>query len=147
MKHLSLFITYGFFHVDLNHIVNNIIIILLYYPLLSKIANLKIWEVYLFSVFFAGCGWLFYINLIVCKPSILLGASGGIMGLISYGCLKWKNDVVIQIFNKKIPYVYLLYIHLLLIIINYLNGENMGGEVLHLFGLIAGFFIYLKDNK
>ena len=138
------FITWGFLHSNFFHILFNMIILGLYYPLISRNENKDIWKVYIVSILMGSFLWLFYLNFYLYTPSVLLGASGGIMGLISYSCNKWFDEVALDLGFIKIKFAYFLYTHMILIILNFLNHQNDGGEIAHLSGILVGWYYSRK---
>ena len=144
----SVFITHGFVHADFSHIFSNMLFFMLYYPLFSKISNTNIWKIYLWTVFICGIVWLLYLNLFGYTNSLLLGASGGIMALVSYSSTKWGDVVSLDLGYVKIRFKHLLSVQIVLSIINFVDGNNIGGELSHLTGVIVGYcFAKILTNK
>jgi|SRR6478735_2265898 len=142
-------LTYGIFHFRYDHIFSNILTLLLYYPILSNIENFKLLKIYISSVFFGAIFWLIYLNFFNCiEDSILIGASGGIMGLISYSCNKWSRYLIWDFKLFKIYLIHLFYLHITITIIHFLDGYNLGGEIVHLTGYLVGWIFYKHEyNK
>ncbi len=143
-----LFLTSGFFHIDITHFFSNMIAIIVFYKIISKNSDNVIIEVYIKSAILGGILWLFYIQTKHDYDTyILLGASSGIMGLITYSCNVLRNEHLFKIFNVRFLYIYILYIFLYLSFVAMINDENFGGEIAHLGGVIMGYIVYFKYNE
>lgn len=141
-------LTYGIFHFRYDHIFSNILTLLLYYPIFSEIENFKLLKIYIYSVIFGAIFWLIHLYLFNYIDSILIGASGGIMGLISYSCNKWSKYIIWDLKIFKFYLIHLLYLHITLSIIHFLDGYNVGGEIVHLTGYLVGWIFYKNEyNK
>lgn len=141
------FITNGFVHSDMFHILGNMIIFIFYYNHFIKIESNKIWKIYLSAVLTCGIFWIQYLYFFEYTESILLGASGGIMALISYSCNKWGDDIAVDLPFIKVRFRHLLYMHMFLAIMNFLSHKNVGGEVAHLTGMFVGWYYSRANSK
>lgn len=138
------FLTNGFIHADIYHIVGNFIIFGLYYTHFMKIETERVWKIYLSAVLMCGIFWILYLHMFEYNESILLGASGGIMALISYSCNKWGEDIAVNFSFIKIRFRHLLYMHITLSVLNYMSHQNVGGEIAHLTGILVGWYYSRK---
>ncbi len=145
------FITHGFIHVNHIHLISNITMFGLYYPIFSMIEKKYVWKIYLISVFITGIVFMLYVNIYIEYPCILLGMSGGLFTLISYCSNRWDNFLIVNWLFLKIRLRHLFYMLIFLSIIGFLNNENVGGEVCHLTAMVVGWYLYKrteeKDNK
>jgi membrane associated rhomboid family serine protease len=136
------FITHGFIHNDISHIVGNIITILLNYWIFAKIKDYKIWFIYIISVLFSGLSYIIFINLCRMDSSILLGSSGAISGLLTYSYLIYNKKIIFDLEMKHI-----LFLYLVSNIFSLFVDKTIGTGIAHLSGMFIGYLFYLCDNK
>ena len=113
------FITHGFLHQEFNHILGNMITIIINYWIFNKIDDKKIWLIYLTSVLFSGLAFIFA-NFILNNNMeiILLGASGGICGLLSYSYIRYnKSFINIKFLKINIQYIHFIYFYVVINVI------------------------------
>ena len=98
-------------------------------------------RVYIISVIMGGVICLLYNQLFDSVNFYIIGASGGILGLISYACSKFSDE---YLFGErfKIQFKHILIGYTLGTIINLLGVDNFYGELGHLTGLTIGFLYY-----
>jgi membrane associated rhomboid family serine protease len=141
------FITHGFLHANHFHLLSNLVMFGLFYPIFSMIEKERIWRIYLTTVLVTGIVFMLYANLYVGNPCILLGMSGGLFALISYCSNRWDNLLVVDWGFFKVRLRHLFYMLIFLSIIGFLNDENAGGEVCHLTAMLVGWYLYKRTEK
>ena len=143
-------LTYGFFHQGFIALLFNMI--LLYYfgrILLDFDSTKKFLSIYLFGIILGGVFFLlsyrFFPDFYVIKAP-LLGASAGVMAIITYISLKLPQY---QIKIRFLGFFKLLHILIFIVLFNLLQIPlgNPGGYFAHLGGLSAGFIIFLINIR
>ncbi len=147
-------ITYMFFHVDIWHIVFNLIFFYWFGQIfLQYLDNKKLLSVYLLGGFSGAIMFSIAFNFYQALSNtnfsgILLGASAAIMAVAIAISVIVPNYVVNLFFigPVKLKYIALSYIILDIILI---NKENPGGHIAHLGGALYGFLfgIYYIRGK
>jgi membrane associated rhomboid family serine protease len=137
------FITHGFIHRDIYHILGNMMTILLNYWIFAKIKDYKIWLIYIISVLFSGVVYIIFINLFKTDASMLLGSSGAILGLLTYSYLIYDRKKII--FNLEIRHI--LYLYLVSNLFSLFDDETIGTGIAHLSGMFIGYLFYICDDK
>jgi membrane associated rhomboid family serine protease len=136
------FITHGFIHNDISHIIGNMMSLLLNYWIFAKIKDDKIWSIYIISVLFSGISYIIIGNLCRMDSSILLGSSGAISGLLTYSYLIYNKKIIFDLEMKHI-----LFLYLVSNIFSLFVDKTIGTGIAHLSGMFIGYLFYLCDNK
>ena len=145
-------ITYMFFHVDIWHIVFNLIFFYWFGQIfLQYLDNKKLLSVYLLGGFSGAVVFSIAFNLyqVAFDPNlkgILLGASAAIMAVVIAISVIVPNYVVNLIFIGPVKLKYIALFYVVLDIIS-INKENPGGHIAHLGGGLYGFLFGLYYIK
>lgn len=139
------FITHGFMHINFIHLVGNIGIILLGYILFKRIPNKTVWKIYINSVLFSGIVFIISSFFLYDGHVILMGASGGVAGLLGYSLIKYGNIKII--FDIKIKYLLIIFILIDISALLLDSTENLGTSLAHISGLLVGFLTYKEERK
>ncbi len=146
LSHPWSFITYGFFHQGFIALFFNMLLLFYFGSILSDFApEKKIMQLYLAGVLTGGFFFLLSYNLfpgIYIIDSPLLGASAGVMAVMTYSALLMPHY---QIKIRFLGFFKLIHILIFFIIFNLLQIPlgNPGGYFAHLGGLAAGLIIYI----
>lgn len=137
-------ISYGFLHGDLMHILFNMLNLWFFGCEIESLWGRKNFLIlYFFSIFLGGfLTWIAH-NLGF-KQGIVLGASGGVLGVMGAYALLWPNREVLfmGIFPVKIKYVILI----LMLLLMFYGGPHVA-HVAHFGGLIGGALVFVAKNK
>ena len=142
-------ITYSFFHAGFISLIFNLILLFYFGEIfLSSYSSKKFWKVYFSGILLGGLAFLlsyaklpgFYV-----QKGALLGASAGIMAIITYISLKQPNY---PLRIRFLGYFKLKYIFIFFLVFNLLQIPlgNPGGYFAHLGGVLAGLIWFLKDK-
>jgi membrane associated rhomboid family serine protease len=133
-------ITYQFLHAGPGHVIFNMLMLYFFGPTLESL-----WSSKRFLKFYLICGAmggfvypiLFY-SPVPMAPSILVGASGAIFGMIAAMAILFPRVKVYVFGVIPVPMAVLACIMVMVSAYTLLGGENVGGELAHLGGLAAG---------
>ena len=132
-------VSYQFLHGDIFHIFFNMLVLYFFGPMLERL-----WGGRRFLIFYLGCGatgGVLYTILVLLKvldAGYLVGASGGIYGMLAAGAL---------LFPKMRVYVFGIFpmtlaafsvVLVVISLLGFMGGDNAGGEAAHLAGMAAG---------
>jgi len=143
-------VTYGFFHQDFIALFFNMLLLFYFGRILLDFETpKKLLIIYFFGVLSGGGFFVISYRLfpdfyIIKAP--LLGASAGIMAVVTYTALKLPH-YLIKI--RFLGFFKLMYILIFLVLFNLLQIPlgNPGGYFAHLGGLSAGFLFFLWDLR
>jgi len=143
------FITHMFMHANLRHLLFNMLGLYMFGPLLESLWGSKRFiNFYLLCGMFGALAQLLFIYL-KGEPSVLLGASGAISGLLGATGLLFPNREVNIYFLFPIQLKYLVPVFFAISWYsgyNAMNGDNVA-HFAHIGGLVAGIIIVLIWNK
>lgn len=140
-------ITHMFMHANFRHLLFNMIGLYMFGPMLEEI-----WGSKRFINFYLVCGLVAAIfQMAFCyltnQPSIILGASGAIAGLMgATGTLFPNKEIYLYFFPIKLKY----FVPLFFAASWYMGYHSLGGPVAHFAhagGLVAGIIYVLIRNK
>jgi len=137
-------ITYSFLHADFFHILFNMLTLWMFGGELEILwGSKRFFSFYLFSCLMGGILTYLVDTFTGFKQGTVLGASGGIYGLLAAYAIIWPNREVLfmMIFPIKIKYMVLF----LMLMIAFSQGQNIA-HMAHLGGVIGGL-IYLYFIK
>ncbi|MCS7123420.1 MAG: rhomboid family intramembrane serine protease [Candidatus Aenigmarchaeota archaeon] len=133
-----------FFHVDVYHLIYNLIALLLVGTTVEeRSGKLLFLTIYLLS------GYIGAISLILYKENFLgLGASAAISGLIGFGAIKFPTTIVLSPIGIIMPLPFIV-VGAIFLVINLLGLfiPSQIGFLSHLFGLFTGVLIALTLVK
>ena len=142
-------LSYAFFHARFVSLIFNLILLFYFGNLFLSFENeKKFWKIFFSGVIIGGLAFLvsyyalpdFYI-----QKGALLGASAGIMAIITYMAIKYPN-YPLQI--RFLGHFKLIYILIFFLVFNLLQIPlgNPGGYFAHLGGVLAGVLWILLDK-
>ena len=134
-------LSYQFLHSGLAHVFFNMLVLFFFGPILERL-----WGGRKFLVFYLTCGTagglLYTVLVLLGLPYVgfgaLVGASGAIYGILAAIALLFPK---MRVFLFGIFPIQMMYLAILLIVVSLLNvqtGANVGGEMAHLSGMVAG---------
>jgi membrane associated rhomboid family serine protease len=132
-------ITYQFLHDGFFHIFFNMLVLFFFGPMLEQV-----WGSRRFAFFYLGCGAaggiLFTLLVIfhILGVGVMVGASGAIYGLLAAGAILFPNLRVYVMGVFPMPLSVLAILLVVFSVLNFLGGQNAGGEAAHLAGMAAG---------
>ena len=140
-------LTYMFTHVDLFHILSNLLY--LYFAgqiFLQYFTAKKLYSIYVLGGLVGGLSYLLAFNFFPAFTSItnssLIGASASVMALLFAVATYVPNYKINLFFLGAIPIKYLAMVFVFMDVINIPNG-NSGGHIAHLGGALVGvLFVY-----
>jgi membrane associated rhomboid family serine protease len=134
-------LTYSFFHAGFIALLFNLILLFYFGSVfLDNFSYKKFWQIFLSGVILGGLTFLIsYIKLpdFYVQKGALLGASAGIMSIITYVSLNFPNY---PLRIRFLGYIKLKYIFIFFLVFNLLQIPlgNPGGYFAHLGGVLAG---------
>lgn len=132
-------ITYQFLHDGFFHIFFNMLVLFFFGPMLEQI-----WGSRRFAIFYLACGaagGILYTLLVifhVLEGRVMVGASGAIYGLLAAGAILFPNLRVYVMGIFPMPLSVLAILLVVFSVLNFLGGQNAGGEAAHLAGMAVG---------
>ena len=142
--------TYGFVHIDLWHIVFNMLVLYFVGRSFSNLFNTKL----SLNIYFLGIlsGGLLFILVALLVPdtyfasvSGLIGASAGVHAALLFLCVYMPEyEIVLVRFRIKLKYLAMAFI---LFDVIGLFGDNRGGNVAHIGGDLLGIYYALQLQK
>lgn len=146
------FLTYAFLHGGIFHILLNMLALYMFGAELEiHWGKNRFLAFYLFSCIFGGVfTWVIH-NTLMLPPGgignrIIIGASGGVFGVLIAYALIWPNREVLFMFFFPMKIKYMVII-LMLIIAFSLPHESRISHITHLGGAIGGFLFFQYLNK
>lgn len=142
------FITYGFLHGGLFHILVNMLVIFFVGKILEPFLGTKRFiQLFLFAVLMGGVAWL---SLNFNKSAVVVGASAGAFGLMTFFCLLYpERPVTFLLFfilplNLKPKWILIamICIESFLMLFYELPGHSFIASSSHLGGILGGFLMY-----
>ncbi|MBN1456254.1 MAG: rhomboid family intramembrane serine protease [Sedimentisphaerales bacterium] len=133
------FITYQFLHGGIFHVMFNMLVLYFFGPMFERQ-----WGSKRFLKFYLICGatggvlYTLIVWLGLMQPGILIGASGAIYGLLAAGAILYPNLQVYVMGIFPLPLKVLAIILAAVSFLNFIGGENAGGEAAHLAGMAMG---------
>lgn len=138
------FLTYGFLHADFMHIFFNLFNFWIFGSEIENLWSKKdIYLIYFFSVFLGG---VFFIgaNFLKLSGGYLIGASGGVFGIMSCYAFLWPNRDLLMFGIIPIKTKYLIPLILFLGIV---MDNSRVSHSSHLGGVFAGFLFFQLKYK
>ena len=142
-------LTYGFFHISFVDLFVNMLMLFYFGSIFLDFASPKKFkQIFITAVIFGGIFFLGSYQLLpdayVVKTP-LLGASAGLMGIVTYISLRMPQY---QIKIRFIGYIKLIHILIFFLVLNLLQLPlgNPGGYFAHLGGLAIGFMFFVVDK-
>lgn len=141
-------ITYGFLHGSFLHILVNMLAIFFVGRILEPIIGSKnLLQVYFISILIGGLAW------IICSPNhgeILVGASAGAFGLMTFFCLLYPETLMTVLIFFIIPITMkpkwilwgMIAIEGFLFVVYEIPGRSFVASSGHLGGILAGAIMY-----
>lgn len=143
-------LTYGFAHIDLWHLIINLIILYFVGRTFSNLFSIKLTlNVYFLGILFGGLAYMLVYTLfpngILKTAGPLVGASAGVRATLIFLCAYMPNKEV-RFFTINIK---LMYVGLVLVALDILGlfGINSGGNIAHLGGNLLGYFYAVQLLK
>ncbi len=139
-------ITYQFLHADVMHLLMNMIVLYFFGSMLERHFGSR-----RFLIFYLVCGMtggivypvLVGIGLLPAAP--MVGASGAIFGVIVASAVLYPKTRVLLAFVIPVSLAVVAGLFIGISILNFLRGDNAGGECAHLSGALCGF-LYVKGR-
>ncbi len=142
-------ITYGFAHVELWHLVMNMLVLYFVGRSLTNLFSKSIsLNVYFLGIIFGGLLFLIFGLLLpnfISNKAFLLGASAGVHATLLFLCAYMPNHEV-RLGSIRIKFLYIAIIFVGLDIFG-LFGDNAGGNIAHLGGDLLGFLYATQLRK
>lgn len=132
-------ITYQFLHVDIFHVLFNMLVLFFFGTMMEQM-----WGSKKFIIYFLACGAMggivypIFVAMGLMAPGPMEGASGGIYGLLAAAAILFPHMRVYVMGIFPLPMVALAGIAVLISLSRMLSGTNTGGEAAHLAGMAAG---------
>jgi len=141
-------ITYQFLHTGLFHVFFNMLILFFLGPLLEGFwGSRKYLRFYLISGAMGGVVFTLLVLFNILPAGPMVGASGAIYGLMAVTAVKFPRMQVYLFGIIPMNMVTLLGLSALISAMNFLSGQNAGGEAAHLTGMGVGlFYAYVKPR-
>ncbi|MBL7215455.1 MAG: rhomboid family intramembrane serine protease [Phycisphaerae bacterium] len=137
-------ITYQFLHAGLGHIIFNLIVLYFMGPFVERSWGSKAFlKFYLICGAAGGVVYTLLVLLKVLPAGMMVGASGGIYGLMAALAVMYPQMKVLLWGIIPMTMVRLVILLVIVSLLTITFGKNVGGEAAHLTGLAAGF-IYVK---
>jgi rhomboid family protein len=143
-------LSYGFAHIDLWHLVINLLILYFVGRTFSNLFKIKLsLNVYFLGIFFGGLAFMLvytlFPNSLLKTAGPLVGASAGVRATLIFLCAYMPNkEMRLVTINIK-----LMYVGFVLVALDILGlfGNNSGGNVAHLGGDFLGYFYAVQLQK
>jgi rhomboid family protein len=143
-------LTYGFAHIDLWHLIINLLILYFVGRTFSNLFKIKLsLNVYFLGIFFGGLAFMLvytlFPNSLLKTAGPLVGASAGVRAALIFLCAYMPNkETRLVTINIK-----LMYVGFVLVALDILGlfGNNSGGNVAHLGGDLLGYFYAVQLQK
>lgn len=145
-------ITYMFVHVDVWHILGNMLWLWVFgYILHDLTGNRKIVPIYLYGGLLGAVAYMAAYNLLPgLVPNLtsaqMIGASGGVMAVAAAVTTLAPGYRLFPMLNGGIP-VWIVTSVYLIIDLAFLPKENSGGHIAHLAGALAGFLFVVAHQR
>jgi membrane associated rhomboid family serine protease len=133
------FISYQFLHDGWFHILFNMFALYMFGPTIEQI-----WGSRRFAIFYISCGamgGILYTLLVLFRfldSGVMIGASGAICGILAASAVLFPNMRILFLAMIPLSMRTLAIILLGISILNFLAGQNAGGEAAHLAGMAVG---------
>jgi membrane associated rhomboid family serine protease len=133
-------ITHFFVHVDLFHLLNNLIGLSLFGAVFSDLAGKRrVFPLYVLGGIAGAVFFFFSANLIAGTGHYALGASAAVMALAGASVLLAPEYRVHLLFLGEVKIKYIVLVFVILDLVGLANQVNTGGHIAHLGGLFLGF--------
>lgn len=141
-------ISYQFLHADILHILFNMMMLYFLGPLIEGLWGRRTYlRFYLISGAAGGAVYTLLVMLKVLEAGPMVGASGAIYGLMAAAAILFPRAQVYVFGVIPMRMMTLLAITIVLSVMNFMSGQNAGGEAAHLSGIAAGVaFVYLRPR-
>lgn len=132
-------ISYQFLHGGIFHIFFNMLVLFFFGPMLERM-----WGSKRFLIFYLVCGMMggivypILVGLNVLGVGTLVGASGAIYGMLAAGAIMFPNMQIYVFGVFPLPFGVFAVLTVIISMLNFLEGNNAGGEAAHLAGMAAG---------
>lgn len=139
-------ITYQFLHYDTMHLLMNMIVLYFFGSMLERNFGSK-----RFLIFYLVCGmtggivYPVLVGIGLLPAAYLVGASGAIFGVIVAAAVLYPKTRVLLFFVLPVSLAVIAGLFIGISILNFLRGDNAGGECAHLAGALCGF-LYTKGR-
>jgi len=145
-------ITYAFTHVEVFHILWNMLILFWFGQiLLDYTSSKKIIPVYLLG---AIAGALFSMLMVIIIPNLnqyvgipMIGASAGVTAIVIAAATLLPHFKMNLMFIGEIKLVYVALFYVLIDILNVASYSNVGGNLAHLGGALMGYLFIVQMKK
>ena len=139
-------VTYQFLHADTMHLLFNMIGLYFFGTMLERTFGSK-----RFLIFYLVCGatggivYPILVGIHLLPPLPLIGASGAVFGVIVAAAILYPKTRVLLFFVIPVSLAVIAGLFIGISILNFLRGDNAGGECAHLAGALCGF-LYIKGR-
>ena len=139
-------ITYQFLHADTTHLLFNMIGLYFFGTMLERTFGSR-----RFLIFYLVCGmtggivYPVLVGIGLLGPLPMVGASGAIFGVIVAAAVLYPKTRVLLFFVLPVSLGVVAGLFIGISILNFLRGDNAGGECAHLTGALCGF-LYVKGR-
>ncbi len=141
-------ITYQFLHAGVMHLVFNLIVLYFMGPFVERAWGSKAFlKYYLVCGAAGGIVYTVLVLLHILPAGIMVGASGGIYGLMAAMVIMYPRLKVLLWGIIPMTMYWLVIMAVILSLLNIAVGKNVGGEAAHLTGLAMGFAYVLYKPK
>jgi membrane associated rhomboid family serine protease len=140
--------TSAFIHADIDHLFSNMLILLIFQPLLKKVDNMTIWKLFIVGnsmsiifIFFTVLIYYLTFGTIIVTSFTLKGASAGIFALMGFCTFNYANkNINFGIFYTKTSY--LTYFLLVCSLIHMMGNSNFLGNTAHVGGFLWAYYLH-----
>jgi membrane associated rhomboid family serine protease len=141
-------ISYQFLHATFPHILGNMLMLYFMGPRLEEYWGPKTYlKFYLISGAAGGVVYTLLVLFGILGPGAMVGASGAIYGIIAAVAVLFPNAQVYLFGIVPMRMMTLLIITVVWSVLNFMSGQNAGGEAAHLTGLTVGvFYVYVRPR-
>jgi membrane associated rhomboid family serine protease len=147
------FFTYQFLHADITHILFNMVGLYSFGPLVENYLGSRRYLAFYLICGLAGAAlYLLFLMtgiLGISSASVLVGASGSIMGLLAGAAIIAPPNTQAMLMIPPVPVKLRTLAYILLAVSAFValtRGNNAGGEAAHLGGILMGFFLIKRSG-
>jgi membrane associated rhomboid family serine protease len=141
-------VTYQFLHGGLLHIFFNMLMLYFLGPFLEGYWGSKTYlRFYLIAGAAGGVVYTLLVLFGILRPATMVGASGAIYGLMASAAVLFPQSQVLLFGIIPMRMITLLIITIIWSAMNFMSGQNAGGEAAHLTGIAVGvFYVYVRPR-
>jgi membrane associated rhomboid family serine protease len=141
-------VSYQFLHADIMHIFFNMLMLYFLGPLIEGLWGPRTYlRFYLISGAIGGIVYTLLVIVHVLGAGTMVGASGAIYGLMAATAILFPRAQVFLFGIIPMRMMTLLAITVIWSVMNFMSGQNAGGEAAHLSGIAVGVaFVYLRPR-